>query len=116
MSNKTRLQTNNNNLQSILNKVNALPEAGSGGGSVESCTVRLVSNGPGDCTVYYVSPTNGVTSISFKGMMEEPSITVQKNTILCWATGSLISVTGSATKLYGGAINVAGDCSVIYNG
>lgn len=31
MSNKTRLQTNNTNLQSLIDKANALPDAGSGG-------------------------------------------------------------------------------------
>jgi hypothetical protein len=42
MSNKTRLQTNNTNLQALINKANTLPDAGSGGssgGSVETCTV-----------------------------------------------------------------------------
>ena len=40
MSNKTRLQTNNTNLQTLIDKANALPDAGSGsGGSVETCTV-----------------------------------------------------------------------------
>ena len=41
MSNKTRLQTNNTNLQALIDKANALPEAGSGGGGVETCTVTL---------------------------------------------------------------------------
>jgi hypothetical protein len=42
MSNKSRLQTNNTNLQALINKANTLPDAGSGGsggGSVETCTV-----------------------------------------------------------------------------
>lgn len=40
MSNKTRLQTNNTNLQLLIDKANALPDAGSGGGaSVETCTL-----------------------------------------------------------------------------
>ena len=33
MSNKSRLQTNNTNLQALINKANALPDAGGGGGS-----------------------------------------------------------------------------------
>lgn len=41
MSNKSRLQTNNTNLQALIDKANNLPEAGSGGGSVETCTVTL---------------------------------------------------------------------------
>ena len=51
MSNKTRLQTNNTNLQALIDKANALPEAGSGtgGGSVETCTVTI------DNEIYYCS-------------------------------------------------------------
>lgn len=45
MSNKTRLQTNNTNLQALIDKANALPEAGSGGGSVETCTVTVTFTG-----------------------------------------------------------------------
>lgn len=56
MSNKTRLQTNNTNLQTLINKANSLPEAGGsgGGGSVEMCTVTIVVNAPNfnDFTVY----------------------------------------------------------------
>ena len=40
MSNKSRLQTNNTNLQALINKANALPDAGSGG-SLETCTGTL---------------------------------------------------------------------------
>ena len=43
MSNKTRLQANNTNLQALIDKANALPEAGSGGGSVETCTVTMTT-------------------------------------------------------------------------
>ena len=54
MSNKTQLQTNNTNLDALITRVNAaketaasLPDAGSGGsggGSVETCTVTMVNN------------------------------------------------------------------------
>ena len=45
---KTELQSNNIDLQTILNKVNALPEAGGGGGaSVETCTIILNSTSYG---------------------------------------------------------------------
>ena len=42
MSNKSRLQTNNENLQSLIDKANQLPEA-SGGGSSEykTCTLKI---------------------------------------------------------------------------
>lgn len=35
----TTLQSNNIDLQSILNTINELPDAGSGGAAVETCTV-----------------------------------------------------------------------------
>lgn len=43
MSNKSRLQTNNTNLQALIDKANALPDAGGSGGgaSVETCTVTV---------------------------------------------------------------------------
>ena len=47
MSNKTRLQTNNTSLQSLIEKANVLPDAGSsGGGNVETCRVSWL--GPGN--------------------------------------------------------------------
>jgi hypothetical protein len=45
MSNKSRLQTNNTNLQALIGKANALPEAGGGSGSVEDVdTCNVVIN------------------------------------------------------------------------
>ena len=45
MSNKSRLQTNNTNLQALIDKANALPDAGgSGGASVETCTVTITTD------------------------------------------------------------------------
>ena len=51
MSNKTQLQTNNSALDALITRVNAakdtaasLPEAGSGGGSFETCTLELTTN------------------------------------------------------------------------
>ena len=48
MSNKTQLQTNNTSLEALITRVNAakdtaasLPEAGGGGGSLETCTVSI---------------------------------------------------------------------------
>lgn len=42
MSNKSRLQTNNINLQALVNKANALPDAG-GSGSMRTCTITINS-------------------------------------------------------------------------
>jgi hypothetical protein len=45
MSNKSRLQTNNTNLQALIDKANALPEAGGSSGSVEDVdTCNVVIN------------------------------------------------------------------------
>lgn len=39
MSNKSRLQTNNTNLQALINKANALPDAGGGGTKMVNVTL-----------------------------------------------------------------------------
>lgn len=41
MSNLSRIQNNNASLDACIEKANALPDAGSGGASVETCTVTL---------------------------------------------------------------------------
>ena len=45
MSNKTRLQTNNINLQDLIDKANNLPDAGSGSGETVN-TVYISTNAP----------------------------------------------------------------------
>ena len=85
MSNKTRLQTNNTNLQELINKANALPDAGSGGGgSVETCTVTLSSDAPSSGTesVYYTNGSNEVQTVFFPLFGDSINITVLKNSIL----------------------------------
>ena len=88
MSNKTQLQTNNTSLDGYIARINAakevaasLPEAGgSGGGSVETCIVRLsftdfMSHDPPGCTIYctFLDSTGvinsvGVTNTDFNGI------------------------------------------------
>lgn len=57
MLNKTRLETNNTNLQSLIKKANALPDAGggggSGGGSVETCSININITSPMVTQVVY---------------------------------------------------------------
>ena len=54
MGYKTELQSNNTDLQTILNKINALPEAGGGGGGIEYEIVTIPANiGAKQCTVPY---------------------------------------------------------------
>lgn len=56
MSNKSRLQTNNINIQALIDKANSLPDAGSGGGGSSGGTVTvLVSGRPEPEThIYYI--------------------------------------------------------------
>lgn len=66
MSNKSRLQTNNTNLQALIDKANALPDAGGSGGSVETCTVTVTSDKPEDTHIFYTSiDENGLPIASF---------------------------------------------------
>ena len=55
MSNKSRLQTNNINLQELINKANALPDAGSGGsgGGTSGGTVSVTIYNQSANPVYY---------------------------------------------------------------
>lgn len=53
------LQSNNTDLQAILNTINELPSAGGGGGSIETCTVEIVADGPARDTIIYWVDGNG---------------------------------------------------------
>ena len=64
MSNKTQLQANNTNLDTLITRVNdakdtaaSLPDAGGSGGGVETCTVNMAGDGEG--MVNYTSFING---------------------------------------------------------
>ena len=92
MSNKTQLQTNNTALDALITRVNAakdtaasLPDAGSGGGNVETCEVNLATQAPliGVEQAWYCDGTSNVQSVSFPALGSTKSITVAKNTILC---------------------------------
>ena len=54
MSNKTRLQTNNTNLQVLINKVNALPDAG----GPSTCTLTI-ENQDAAFSLYYTGYSGG---------------------------------------------------------
>lgn len=60
----SQLETNTTSLQTLLDKVNALPEAG--GASVETCTVRLYSTDGAVCLTGYA-----YTSIDDNGVMQQ---------------------------------------------
>lgn len=58
MSNLTRLQTVSSSLDTAINKANALPDAGSGGGaSLDTCTIVINNSYPTYVTISGVSAT-----------------------------------------------------------
>lgn len=87
MSNKSRLQANNTNLQALIDKANALPNAGGGGGSgssgsVETCNLAITTSssaGAFSLEVYFATPDpdNGIApwsgSVSFSRLIKEHS-------------------------------------------
>lgn len=82
MSNKSRLQTNNTNLQALIDKANSLPDAGSG---LETVTITLECNAPvaEDVYVYYVDGSSTAQSTLFPAALADgKQITVQKNSLL----------------------------------
>ena len=115
MSNKIQLQTNNADLQSLIDRVNAakdiaasLPEAG-GGGSLETCTVSLGMDGPtaNDSLVYYTNENQELATETFKS-----SITIKclKNSIISTNNGGTrVNTSGSLEVLHR-----RGDCLVLH--
>lgn len=105
MSNyNTSLQSNNTDLQSILDTINALPEAGgSGGASVETCTVNLSYTGfMSFFIIDYLSENLDVQGGSFGGMVGSTGIksaNVVKNSIVLIENAFEVSVSGNATLL-----------------
>jgi hypothetical protein len=79
MSNKIRLQTNNTNLQALIDKANTLPDAGgSGGGSVETCTVKFGGKTPPGTEIYYLDQAMTLQYATVNGNTE---YTILKDTI-----------------------------------
>lgn len=117
MSSKTQLQTNNTDLQSLIDRVNAakdiaasLPEAG-GGGSLETCTVSLETDGPTieDILVHYINENQELATetLTFKS-----SITIKclKNSIISTNNGGMeVNTSGSLEVLYR-----RGNCLVLH--
>lgn len=113
------LQQNNTELQSILAAVNALPDAG-GGGSVETCTVEILTDAPAASSNVYYSSANmvaGTGTMTPMDWMMGKTFTVAKGTILVVdASFSGWVITGNATLLmqnYASAFFVEGNCSLM---
>ena len=123
MSNKSRLQTNNTNLQALIAKANALPNAdaggSSGGGSIETCTGTMTFSGipaPNMATIHYVGTDLQLRSKLFE---EGSTFVCMKNSII-YITGwsSMSTASGNITKIdyneLRAAYFVAGDFTLLY--
>lgn len=100
MSYNTNLQANNVDLQSILNTINTLPEAG--GMSLETCEVS-VSLMNDDGFFAYTTVEDGVVKPKFtsvKAGAASESITVCKNSAI------LLYAPGNSSNYYGGNDNL----------
>lgn len=114
------LTSNTTSLQDILAAVNALPEAGSGGGSsMETCTVtfsaRSMMSEDGTEICYYLAGSMQTQSVDWSTL---PTITVIKGSIITiygWSSDSkmtdatllhyymgtaVVKITGNATLTY----------------
>lgn len=104
MSNKTRLQTNNTNLQELINKANALPDAGSGGsggGSVEMCTLTIYADSPmmGNEEIWYSDGSSTPKDIIFPEFGDSTTVNVVKNSIIF--ADVLLNVSGNMSRVTG---------------
>lgn len=109
MSNKTQLQTNNTALDALITRVNAakdtaasLPEAGGGGGSVETCTVTITTlMGGSIAEVFITQCVNGIISTLSKNTIGEKTTTIENvvcNSVISFYTSiSAIIPNSSAT-------------------
>lgn len=97
--------TNTTDLQAVLEKVNLLPDAGSGGGtSIETCTVSITDNTNGTLSYYCI-----LTDTEENDLQLESSKSVTLSNIPCTAHLLLIF----EGDYYNGVIVSNG--SVIYN-
>ena len=98
MAYDTDLQSNNAELQEILNTINALPEAGSGGsggGSLDTCTLKIIDNlGYGSVSVSYQTFSDGVITHIFNNRL--PSGESVFENVLCNSAVSLTEAAGSS--------------------
>lgn len=107
MSYNTDLQTNNVNLQAILDTVNNLPEAGGGGGSSGTALKTCTLDGLNWSTVYYTTIENDTIvykTVEF-GKSSEP-ITVLCDSIIYYVAdgeldpGTYVVLTGGFEQLH----------------
>ncbi|MEE1084287.1 MAG: hypothetical protein UH850_11240 [Paludibacteraceae bacterium] len=106
MSNKTRLEAVSSALDTAINTANSLPDAGggSGGGSVETCTVTIKWSGmaPAYAFISFMGEDGAcVDGISAPSYAPTHTINVLKNTMITInnATTNIKSITASDTLL-----------------
>ena len=100
----TKLQNNNTNLSNILDKVNGLPDAGSGSGSAETCAVVITNTNRTTCTIKYTDATHTFITATV-AKQNSHTFEILKNTI------ALVEYTDELTVL-SGTIEVIGSMPV----
>lgn len=124
MSNKTQLQTNNTNLDTLIARVNtakntvaSLPEAGGGGssGNVETCTITIVEDGPAATFIGQLFYTASDGSIMSKSNINAgESLVVIKNTMVT-TSASLLGSAVLIGNFYGNVYQITGNCTIKAN-
>ena len=89
----SQLERNTTTMQTILATVNALPEAGSGGASIETCTVTVECNALANYRPYYISYMTN-EDVPAKVITNNSSTSVTLQNVLC---GSVITVSFYST-------------------
>jgi hypothetical protein len=103
MSNyNTTLQSNNVDLQEVLQTLQTKTAGGGSGAAVETCTVTIVNNSYNLIDILYCSHDNDITNTRLAAVMDETTITldnVVKNSHMCLAS---LDGIGSVTQSSGG--------------
>lgn len=120
MSYKSDLQQNNTDLQAILADVNALPDAGSGGGgAIETCTVKI--NSQGSTFKLYGTNENGAfeasSTINEQGSHTFVGSVLKGSLLSIYQTSLDFNITGDATLLVKAPFpvqffDITGDCTL----
>lgn len=92
------LQTNNSSLEEIITQLNNLPDAGSGGASLETCALTITKDREtADITVYYMDENLNKKSYVTNALDQEltRTVTILKNSIICFYTPYNTSMSGA---------------------
>ena len=115
MTNSERLTSNNALIDSAIAKAEALPDAGSGGASVETCTVEIVFNSPAE-DMYFdtISPELEYTRLSYTAseLMSGVSFTVANNSFLVCSVGIGGEISGNIEAIDGALYLVRGSGTI----